>query len=1001
MSHNPTALHWRVAGLATRRSAWVVLTWAVIAVSVNLLVPQLETVVAEDSTPVLPVDAPSSEAVALMDSTFGNGRSNSFLVVVCERQGGLVAADTRHIQGLAERLEALPGVTFVQDLRKDVFREAVTSKDGESLYFQVGIKGNTGAPAAIEQVSQVRESTRDEAPAGLTIFVTGPSATVSDLAVEAESSILTITLVTVGLIFMLLLLIYRRLSVALVALVTVGLSLALARSATAYFGLKDAFDVSTFTGSFLTAVVLGAGTDYAVFLIGRYHEQRRLGVPAADAARRAGGRVASVVIGSALTVALANACLLFADLGVFTTTGPAIAVSVAVTLLVTLTLLPALLAALGPRGFFEPRHTASGSAWGRVAALAVYRPVKVAAAVILPLGMLASLVPLLDSSFDSRSTQPATTESNRGYALIAEHFPINEVLPEYVLISSDRDLRNPKDLATLERAASAVSLVPGVQTVRSVTRPDGRPIERARVAYQAGIVGRRLQQVGEKLTEGQGGARELATGTSRLNEGASALAAGALRAASGAGRLSVGFSDLRQGLASLQEGASRAATGSQRLRDGARLLAAGLATAASQTETAVDALGQVSQALDSSLPCGVDPVCRRARDGLRQIHSGQRTRLLPGLRQAASASAALASGTTDLSTGLQRLEEGLSRAEDGALRISTAQGALRAGLGDLSAGTRDLAEGTSRVAEGTEGTARQVGELRDGLIRAADYLTTTSARANSASMGGFYLPPATLDSPRFSNVASLFVSRDGRIARIAVLGSDDAFGDAASSRSSEVREALNHALSESRLSDSDIMSTGLGSSNADLEKLAAQDFNLVVVVALVTVLIILIILLHAVVAPIILLLTVVLTYAAALGIGVLVFQLLLGQDIEWSIPALAFILLVAVGADYNLLLAKRMLEEAPSGDRSGLVTATAATGGVISAAGVIFAASMFALMAASVSTLVQAGFIIGVGLLIDTFLVRPLLVPALASILGSRMWWPRAPRVQPLPETRS
>jgi RND superfamily putative drug exporter len=62
---------------------------------------------------------------------------------------------------------------------------------------------------------------------------------------------------------------------------------------------------------------------------------------------------------------------------------------------------------------------------------------------------------------------------------------------------------------------------------------------------------------------------------------------------------------------------------------------------------------------------------------------------------------------------------------------------------------------------------------------------------------------------------------------------------------------------------------------------------------------------------------------------------------------------------------------------------------------------MFALMAASVITLVQAGFIIGVGLLIDTFLVRPLLVPALASILGSRMWWPRAPRVQPLPETRS
>ncbi len=143
------------------------------------------------------------------------------------------------------------------------------------------------------------------------------------MAVEAESSILVITVVTIGLIFALLLLIYRRLSVALVILGTVGLSLAVARGLTAWMGLHGVFDVSTFTGSFLTAIVLGAGTDYAIFLVSRYHEQRRLGVAPRTAASYAAGRVSAVIIGSALTVVLANACMLVAELGVYTTTGPA------------------------------------------------------------------------------------------------------------------------------------------------------------------------------------------------------------------------------------------------------------------------------------------------------------------------------------------------------------------------------------------------------------------------------------------------------------------------------------------------------------------------------------------------------------------------------------------------------------------------------------------------------------------------------------------------------
>jgi RND superfamily putative drug exporter len=104
---------------------------------------------------------------------------------------------------------------------------------------------------------------------------------------------------------------------------------------------------------------------------------------------------------------------------------------------------------------------------------------------------------------------------------------------------------------------------------------------------------------------------------------------------------------------------------------------------------------------------------------------------------------------------------------------------------------------------------------------------------------------------------------------------------------------------------------------------------------------------------------------------------------------MAFLVLVAVGADYNLLLISRIREEAVGrGIRSGVIRTVGSTGGVITSAGLIFAASMLGLTASSISNIVQTGFIIGVGLLLDTFVVRTITVPAMAVIVGNANWWP-------------
>ena len=162
----------------------------------------------------------------------------------------------------------------------------------------------------------------------------------------------------------------------------------------------------------------------------------------------------------------------------------------------------------------------------------------------------------------------------------------------------------------------------------------------------------------------------------------------------------------------------------------------------------------------------------------------------------------------------------------------------------------------------------------------------------------------------------------------------------------------------------------------------------IVLVTIAIVFLILVLLLRAIVAPLYLIGSVLISFLSALGIGVIVYQFILGKELHWSLPGLTFILLVAVGADYNMLLISRIRDESPHGVRIGVIRTVGSTGGVITSAGLIFAASMFGLVPASISTMSEAGFIIGVGIVLDTFLVRTITVPAVAALIGQANWWP-------------
>ncbi|MCZ7457207.1 MMPL family transporter [Streptomyces sp. WMMC940] len=224
---------------------------------------------------------------------------------------------------------------------------------------------------------------------------------------------------------------------------------------------------------------------------------------------------------------------------------------------------------------------------------------------------------------------------------------------------------------------------------------------------------------------------------------------------------------------------------------------------------------------------------------------------------------------------------------------------------------------------------------------------------------------------------------DGK-ARIDVTLEDAADSDAAKDTVVRLRDAV-HAVP-----GADALVGGYTAQQYDTQRTAERDRLVIVPVVLVVILLILVALLRSVVVPVLLVATVALNLLATLGVSALVFQGVFGfSGTDASVPLYGFVFLVALGVDYNIFLMSRVREESlPHGTREGVLRGLTATGGVITSAGVVLAATFAALAVIPLAFLLQIAFIVAFGVLLDTLVVRSLLVPALVRDIGRAAWWP-------------
>lgn len=428
---------------------------------------------------------------------------------------------------------------------------------------------------------------------------------------------------------------------------------------------------------------------------------------------------------------------------------------------------------------------------------------------------------------------------------------------------------------------------------------------------------------------------------------------------------------------------------------------------ANNTEWASPVLG----ALDSSPMCTADPACASARTELQRLVTARDDGTLAKISELARQLQATRAVQTLAATvsGLRGALATVIRAM-GSLGMSS-PGGVRSKINLVNKGVNDLADGSRQLAEGVQLLVDQVKKMGFGLGEASAFLLAMKDTATTPAMAGFYIPPELLsyatgesvkaetmpseyrdllgglNVDQLKKVAAAFISPDGHSIRYLIQTDLNPFSTAAMDQIDAITAAARGAQPNTALADAKVSVVGLPVVLKDTRDYSDHDLRLIIAMTVCIVLLILIVLLRAIVAPLYLIGSVIVSYLAALGIGVIVFQFLLGQEMHWSIPGLTFVILVAVGADYNMLLISRLREEAVLGVRSGVIRTVASTGGVITAAGLIMAASMYGLVFASLGSVVQGAFVLGTGLLLDTFLVRTVTVPAIAVLVGQANWW--------------
>ena len=451
----------------------IVVAWVAITVVSLRAFPSLSSVTPSTTiSAFLPASAPSIQAANLA-TPLQNTRYASATIVASRDNGPLTLTDQAAIDRLEQMVRAMPHVKMVRDLSispDGAARQAVVQADVPS----------DGSGTGVTLVSTIREAFGQvNAPAGLTFHLTGPLAANVDSQNASQTTRNALQYLSFLLIIALLLVAFRALLSPLITFLPAALVLLLASPVIAGAVTRLGVQAADTTQLLLIVLVLGAGTDYGLFLTFRVREELRRGLAPKEAVVRAVQTVGETITFSALTVIAALLTLILAQFGIYQSLGPALAIGIALMLLAGLTLLPALLAIFGRAVFWptstQKRENVEASLWSRLTGRLMQRPaMTLGLGVVLFAGLALGQLGTSLGGFAGQTTGPTGADSTAGTAVIAAHYPSTNQNPAQILFRFPASVwDDPTRLATAEQELRQIS---AIQTVLGPLNPNGAPL---------------------------------------------------------------------------------------------------------------------------------------------------------------------------------------------------------------------------------------------------------------------------------------------------------------------------------------------------------------------------------------------------------------------------------------------------------------------------------------------------------------------------------------------
>lgn len=915
-----------VARLVRLLSLPTILFWLLIAVGLGVLSPSLDDVATQHSVPMTPKDAPAFKAMMHIGQKFKEFNTDSTAMVVLEGQDKLGDSAHDFYNHIVAKLKADPHVQNVQDFWGDPLTAAGSqSPDGKAAYVQVFLNGAQGTTPSHESVAAVRKIVTDTpAPPGVKAYVAGNTVLNADTSVVGHKSMATMALVSIGVIFVMLLLVYRSVVTTILCLVVIGIELFAAQGITATAGNLNIIGLTPYAVSMITMLSIAAGTDYIIFLLGRYHEARSLGQDREEAFYTAYHGVSHVILGSGLTIAGACMCLTATRLPYFQTMGLPCAIALLVIVFAALTLAPATLAVGSRFGLFDPKRELATRGWRKVGTAVVRwpKPIIVVTAAIAVIGFISLLTYV--PNYDDQKFTPTDMPANVAMTAAERHFSQARMNPELLMVEADHDLRDPSDMLVVDRIAKSVFHLRGIERVQTITRPLGAPIEHSSIPFQIAMQNSSTLQTAKFMNDNTAQMLEMADELGRT----------------------IAVMEHMYGV----------------MRD----LTATTHSMVGRTHDMVDTTNELRDHIadfdDFWRPirsyfywerhCFDIPICW----SLRSIFDA-----LDGIDEVSDKLQGLTGDLDHLDRLMPQLLADFPKTIDSMKTMRDFMLSTHSTMAGIQAHMQEGAEGSTLM-----------GQYFD----------------EAKNDDSFYLPPEVFQNPDFKRGLKMFLSPDGKAVRFIITHQGDPASVEGIKHVAGIKDAVADAIKGTPLESSKVYVAGTASMYADMQEGVIIDLLVAGISSLILIFAIMLLITRSVVAALVIVGTVAASLGTACGLSVLVWQDLMGLGLQWIVLPLSVIILLAVGSDYNLLVVSRLKEEIHAGLNTGIIRGMGASGRVVTAAGLVFAFTMASMIVSDLRVIGELGTTIGLGLLVDTLIVRSFMTPSIAAALGHWFWWP-------------